>query len=58
MASTEYPYSSLDQNTLEGEIDSEDASTSSLKAVGEIPDGGVVAWLQVAAAFCINLSTW
>ncbi len=24
----------------------------------DIPDGGTMAWLQVAGAFCINLSTW
>ena len=24
----------------------------------QISDGGIVAWLQVASAFCINLTTW
>ena len=24
----------------------------------QISDGGLVAWLQVAGAFCINLTTW
>ena len=24
----------------------------------QIPDGGAVAWLQVASSFCINFTTW
>ena len=23
-----------------------------------VPDGGAMAWVQVAGAFCVNLTTW
>ena len=43
------------------EVDQANLHTDPSRA--EVPanqrfDGGVVAWLQVAGAFCINLTTW
>ena len=43
------------------EVDEANLHTDSSKAerpADQISDGGIVAWLQVAGAFCINLTTW
>ena len=50
MASVEYAY--LDEN------DNEESDQPSASAVDDAPDGGAVAWVQVAGSFCITLSTW
>ena len=43
------------------EVDEAHLHTDPSKAerpADQISDGGIVAWLQVAGAFCINLTTW
>jgi hypothetical protein len=40
------------------EADAINALDESTLPAGEIPNGGFVAWLHVAGAFCIFLNTW
>lgn len=47
-------YSILNENVSSSTIESLDDAPGP----GDVPDGAIFAWLQVAGAFGINLSTW